>query len=156
MFHPREKMPSKQLKIQTGDTKKNPGGEAPPKMLGTTKKYPGGMITFHPRKNAIHTIETPTKGHDAREKIPGGTRLRKWRNPCFSRGIRSVVRRGPSEPSAVERAPFDAPRSPSLALGGVFSPMTPCAAVWGGRGAAAGAPVAPGRAVPKRGILKPA
>ena len=33
------------------------------------------------------------------------------------------------------RAPFNAPRSPSLELGSVLSLLTPCAAMWGGRGA---------------------
>ena len=44
--------------------------------------------------------------------------------------------RGPSKPSpGGSGTPFDAPRSPSLALGPVLSPITPCAAMWGGRGA---------------------
>ena len=33
------------------------------------------------------------------------------------------------------RLSLDAPRSPSLALGPVLSPIRPCATVWGGRGA---------------------
>ena len=93
---------------------------------------PEGMIMFHPRQKSLTHYWKPKTGD--KNKIPGGTGLRKCWKPLPPRGSASF----PGTEQFVHRgAPFDAPRSPSLALGPVLSPMTPWAAVWGGRGVVA-------------------
>ena len=64
------------------------------------------------------------------ERFPGGKHLRKCRKPLPLR--RSAPFPG-TEQAVPWRAPFGAPRSPSLTLGPVLSPMTPCAAMWSAR-----------------------
>ena len=122
MFHPRKTTPSIQSKLQPGNTKKSREGNASenvgnPSVARIQKISRGGMKMFHPRKNALHTIETPTRGHEknsregkASESVFPGDPLRRSRGP---------------EQAVPGMAPFDAPRSPSLALGPVLSPMTP-------------------------------
>ena len=104
------------------------------------------MIVFHPREKRLpynHTIETSIRGHETK---PEGKRLQKCQKPLSSRGDPLLLQACP-----LGRAPFHAPRSPSLALAPGLSPVTPCAAVWGGRDAAAAWPVALGSAVFPRG-----
>ena len=78
--------------------------------------------------NAFHTIENPRTRKKSREGNASenvGT-LTLPRDPLLSRGLSKTSPGGLLSIS---------PRSPSLALGTVVSPITSCAAMWGGRGA---------------------
>ena len=127
-----------------------------PKYRGIQKKNlrGGGDNDISPEKRQY--IQLKAQAGDT--KIPGGTREgnasenvgNPFRDPFLSRGTEQAVPR---------RAPFDAPRSPSLALVPVLSAITPCAAMWGGRGAVsavAGGPVALGSSRCQKSILKQA
>ena len=97
---------------------------------------PGGMIVFHPRKKTPSIqMETQKRG---REKVPGREmhpELILKKTPC---------RESPPFPGTEQavhgRAPYFAPRSPSLVVTPIASPGAPRAAVRGGRGAVARPP----------------
>ena len=108
-------------------------------MPGNTKtKSQGGGNVFHPQKKTS-SVEMETRNRKLKkgkrqngghERFPGGKHLRKCRKPLPLR--RSAPFPG-TEQAVPWRAPFGAPHSPSLTLGPVLSPMTPCAAMWSAR-----------------------
>ena len=90
-----------------------------------------------PVKNALHSNATPNKGNDKKKRE--GETSKNVGNPSVPGD--PLLSRGPSRPSPGGHLPTPLARR-LRRWDPFFSPISPCAAMWGGRCAAAGGPVA--------------